>query len=100
MTLWVFVSRVLSADHSCRAAVARLLAHRLSLGLSPCSAETSAYRQARKRLPERFFSEATRQTGQALQSKVLPEWLWKGRSVYAFDGSVVSTPDTPENQAA
>jgi hypothetical protein len=27
VTLWVFLSQVLSADHSCRAAVARLLAH-------------------------------------------------------------------------
>ena len=28
VTLWVFLSQVLSADHSCRAAVARLIAHR------------------------------------------------------------------------
>ena len=30
VTLWVFLSQVISADHSCRAAVARLIAHRLS----------------------------------------------------------------------
>src|SRR6202043_3344364 len=30
VTLWVFLGQVLSADHSCRAAVARLLAHRLA----------------------------------------------------------------------
>src|SRR5262245_3785444 len=30
MTLWVFLVQVLSADHSCRAAVACLIAHRLS----------------------------------------------------------------------
>jgi hypothetical protein len=46
----------LSADHSCRAAVARLIAHRISRGQSPCSGETGAYCQARKRLPEKFFS--------------------------------------------
>src|SRR5260370_42608230 len=33
MTLWVFLGQVLSADHSCRAAVARLIAHRVSEGL-------------------------------------------------------------------
>ncbi len=38
--LWVFVAQVLSADHSCRAAVARLIAHRVSQGLKPCSSET------------------------------------------------------------
>ena len=35
--------QVLSADHACRAAVARLLAHRLARGQGPCSAETGAY---------------------------------------------------------
>src|SRR6202162_2882690 len=39
VTLWVFLGQVLSADHSCRAAVARLLAHRLSRGQRACSAE-------------------------------------------------------------
>ena len=56
ITLWVFLSQVLSADHSCRAAVARLIAHRISRGQGPCSPDTGAYCQARKRLPEKFFS--------------------------------------------
>src|SRR3954470_2609826 len=56
VTLWVFLGQALSADHSCRAAVARLIAHRVARGQSPCSAEIGAYCQARKRLPETFFS--------------------------------------------
>src|SRR5262249_60163973 len=56
VTLWVFLGQVLSADHSCCSAVARLIAHRVSQGLKPFSSETGAYCQARKRLPERFFS--------------------------------------------
>src|SRR5579871_6626781 len=28
VTLWVFLGQVLSADHSCRAAIARLITHR------------------------------------------------------------------------
>ncbi len=68
VTLWVFLGQVLSADHSCRAAVARLLVHRLSQGQRPCSAETGAYCHARKRLPEEFFSETARQTGQTLDA--------------------------------
>ena len=35
VTLWVFLGQVLSADHSCRAAVARLIAHRLARGQDP-----------------------------------------------------------------
>ena len=98
MTLWVFLGQVLSADHSCRAAVARLIAHRISRGQSPCSAETGGYCQARKRLPEKFFSDVARQVGQRLEEGVAPQWLWKSRRVYVYDGSSVSMPDTPENQ--
>src|SRR5881227_2033770 len=66
VTLWVFLGQVLSADHSCRAAVARLIAHRLARGQSPCSAETGAYCQARQRLPEAFVADVARQTGRRL----------------------------------
>ena len=45
VTLWVFLGQVLSQDHSCRAAVARLIAHRVSRGQNACSAETGAYCQ-------------------------------------------------------
>ena len=72
VTLWVFLGQVLSEDHSCRWAVARLIAHRVSRGQRPCSADTGAYCQARKRLPEEFFSEVARRTGRALDSKVDP----------------------------
>ena len=100
VTLWVFLGQVPSADHSCRAAVARLIAHRLSRGLAACSARTGAYCQARKRLPEQFFSAVTRQVGHALDKQTDSQWLWKGRRVYLFDGTTVSMPDTPENQQA
>jgi DDE family transposase len=100
VTLWVFLGQVLGADHSCRAAVARLIAHRLAQGQSPCSAETGAYCQARKRLPESFFADVARQTGRALEANVDPQWLWRGRHVYLFDGTTVTMPDTPKNQEA
>jgi hypothetical protein len=98
VTLWVFLGQVLSADHSCRAAVARLLAHRLARGQEPCSAQTGAYCQARKRLPEKFFSSVARQVGRALDAAVDQRWLWKHRRVYVYDGSAVSMPDTAANQ--
>src|SRR5437764_6445948 len=46
VTLWVFLGQVLGADHSCRAAVARLIAHRLAQGQRHCYAQTGAYFQA------------------------------------------------------
>lgn len=98
VTLWVFLSQVLSQDHSCRAAVARLIAHRISRGQCPCSSETGAYCQARKRLPEEFFSNVARQTGRALEKNADSQWLWKSRRVHVYDGSSFSMPDTPANQ--
>ena len=100
VTLWVFLGQVLSQEHSCRAAVARLIAHRVSRGQSACSAETGAYCQARKRLQEKFFACVARFVGKALDDRVDPGWLWKGRPVYMFDGTTVSMPDTQKNQAA
>jgi hypothetical protein len=97
-TLWVFLGQVLSADPSCRAAVARLIARRVAEGQTACSALTGAYCQARKRLPEAFFAEAARGVGRSLEAKVKPEWLWKRRRVLIYDGSAVSMPDTAENQ--
>jgi hypothetical protein len=100
VTLWVFLSQVLSADHSCRAAVARLIAHRISQGQPACSANTGAYCQARQRLPERFFSAVACLAGRTLDAQAKQDWLWKGRRVYLFDGTTVTMSDTPANQQA
>src|SRR6516162_9576397 len=100
VTLWVFLGQVLSADHSCRAAVARLLAHRLARGQGRCSPRTGAYGQARRRLPESFFADVACSVGRRLDDQAERRWLWQGRRVYIYDGSSVSMPDTPRNQAA
>jgi hypothetical protein len=100
VTLWVFLAQVLSADHSCRAAVARLIAHRVARGQRACSARTGAYCRARRRLPEAFVSTAACSVGRALDDRADRRWRWKGRRVYLFDGTTVTMPDTRENQAA
>ena len=82
VTLWVFLGQVLSPDHSCRAAVARLVAHRVARGPRPCSARTGVYGRARKRLPEAFFSGVACSVGRALDARAEPGWRWKGRRVY------------------
>ncbi|HJZ93815.1 MAG TPA: hypothetical protein VKE40_23275 [Gemmataceae bacterium] len=97
VTLWVFLGQVLNADHSCRAAVPRLNADRVSRRLRPCSARTGAYCQARQCLPERFVSNVARRTGRTLDDRVDPRWLGRGRRVYVYDGSAVSMPNTPAN---
>jgi hypothetical protein len=54
VTLWVSLSQVLSADHSCRAAVARLIAHRISRGQCPCSGETGVTARPGSVYPKSF----------------------------------------------
>src|SRR5262249_60099046 len=81
VTLWTFLSQVLDADHSCRQAVARLLAYRTAQRLRCCSPDTSAYCKARRRLPEALLQDLTRRTGHELQEQAPAEWLWKGRRV-------------------
>ena len=99
-TLWGFLSQVLSEDHSCRDTVSRIIAHRVASGQAACSPNTASYCNARGRLPTGVLSTLTRQTAEELQAAAAPEWKWNGRDVFVADGSHVSMPDTPENQAS
>ena len=100
VTVWVFLSQCLSPDHSCRDAVARLIAWRLAQGRSPCSADTGAYCTARGDLPEEALHALVRDTGKEVEDQSPETWLWHGRKVRVVDGSTVTMPDTTENQAA
>ena len=100
VTLWIFLTQVMSADRSLAAAVGGFLAWRLSQGLSACSTNTGGYSRARSRLREQLLASLTRHTGCELARQAIPQWLWRGRHVKLFDGSTVSMPDTPANQAA
>jgi hypothetical protein len=100
VTLWTFLSQVLSTDHSCNTAVARLLAYRASTGQASCSADNSSYCQARQRLPEALLPRLVRETGKDVQQQAPAAWLKHGRRVKIVDGSTASMPDTPDNTAA
>ena len=100
VTLAMFMRQVLEADGSCQKAVNGWAAQRAADGLSACSVRTGGYCRARQRLPLEMVSALTRQTGQLLSQKALSQWLWRGRAVKLVDGTGLSMPDTPENQAA
>jgi hypothetical protein len=97
-TIWGFLSQVLSDDHSCRDAVARVIAHRAAVGQAACSPNTASYCNARGRIPTGVLRTLARRTAEELQAGAAEEWRWNGRDVYIADGSHVSMPDTPENQ--
>ena len=101
ITVWVFLSQCLSPDHSCRDAVARLVAWRLAAGLSPCSADTGAYCTARGDLPEEALARVGARHRPAGRGRIA------GRLGFGTDGRFawwtarpITMPDTPENQAA
>jgi hypothetical protein len=100
VTLSMFMRQVLDADGSCQKAVNGWAAQRAADGLGACSVRTGGYCRARQRLPVEMVSALTRQTGQLLSQKALTQWRWRGRAVKLVDGTGLSMPDTPENQAA
>lgn len=101
VTLWAYLAQVLSADGSCREAVAKLLA---TLGgggpldLKDLGPETGPYCKARKRLPLPLVTRLARETANALHEKHPAGKLLGGRPIKVADGTVTSMPDTPANQ--
>ncbi|NDZ12728.1 IS4 family transposase [Variovorax sp. WS11] len=99
VTLSMFMRQTLEADGSCQKAVNGWAAQRAADGLSACSVRTGAYCKARQRLPLEMVTALTQQTGRELSAKALAPWKWRGRAVKLVDGTGLSMPDTPENQA-
>jgi hypothetical protein len=100
ITLATFLAQIISDDHSCQAALDRLLAWRAARGLPPASPDTGGYCKARRRLPETLLPRLVREIAERIGERVSDAWLFHGRRVILVDGSAVSMPDTPENQAA
>lgn len=99
VTIWVFLAQCLSADHSCRDAVAQLMAWLLASGRRRCSAETGAYCTARDRLPEEACRRLVRDTGRQVDQQAPRDWHWLGHRVLDVDGSTITMADTRANQA-
>ena len=99
-TLSMFLAQALSADRSCQNAVNEAALKRLTGGLAPCSTHTGAYCAARQRLPEALVSTLVRHTGRLITARAAVQWRWRARPVRLVDGTTVTLPDTPANQAA
>lgn len=94
----MFLAQVLSADGSCRQAVNDAAIKRLVGGLPLCSISTSAYCQARARLPVTMISTLACQSGGMIAKHAPGWWHWQGRPVRLVDGATVILADTQENQ--
>ncbi len=101
VTLWAFLSQVLfkGEQRSCAAAVGRVVVLLVALGRE-LSDNTGAYCRARAKLPEVVLRRLAYNVADGSERAIPKEWRWKGRSVKLVDGTTVSMPDTPANQAA
>ncbi len=99
-TFWGFLWQCLQGDCSGREVVRQLQALLALEGAATLSSGDGAYCVARQRLPEPLLAHALQATATACQQRATAPPFLKGRPVKIVDGTTVSLPDTPENQAA
>ena len=75
-----FLSQVLDSDKTCHHAVSRVIATLAAEKAEVSSANSSAYCQARQRLPEKLLQRLFGQVAQKLEQQVSSEQLWCGES--------------------
>ena len=97
-TFWAFFSQVLDADGGCREVVRKVQAFAAERSMPTPSASTSAYCQARNKLEQTALEAILAHTSRVLEQRGRQN-LWKGHRVVVVDGTGVSMPDTPANQA-
>lgn len=101
VTLWAMVSQALFTDlqRSCRAAVLRVAVYYALVGRQ-VSTNTGAYCRARAKIGEGVVQRLAVGVAERCEADIPEEWKWLGMTVRLADGSDLSMPDTPENQAA
>ena len=103
LLLWGFIFQRLNADHSCDAAWSYLSSDTMQsrFGLQKeseqmISESTSAYCQARKRLPLAVAKKVLVYTAKVIGEKAGAAGLWRGWRVNLFDGSMVQLAASTE----
>jgi hypothetical protein len=98
VTFWAFLSQILSPNSSCREAVRKVgallhLEHNRQI-----DEDTSAYCQARLRLPLEMLEKVGLRVANGLENMSPLASRWQGRVVKIVDGTTLSMPDTATNQ--
>ena len=100
VTFWAFLSQVLSPNSACREAVRKVQAWWLLRSPLEMSSDTSAYCQARQRLSDQVLLDIHSHLAERMEANGSSESRWLSREVKIVDGTCLSMPDSPENQAA
>jgi hypothetical protein len=99
VTFVAFLGQVLTRNSSCREAVRNVQAWRMASRRSVPDDNSSAYCQARARLPLRTLWKAHERINAWLGERAGEAHVWCGRVVKVIDGCGLSMPDTDENRA-
>lgn len=98
LTFWAFLSQVLSPGSSCREIVRKVQVWCVPQSKPLPGSGTSAYCQARRRLPLPRLLELHQKLAEKLSANITSPELWLGRRVKVVDGTGLSMPDTATNQ--
>lgn len=96
-TFWAFLAQVLNPQGSCREALRKLQAWQAACTTQPASSGTSAYCQARNRLPLPLLKQIHERVALEVDRQRLGDEEF-GRPVKMVDGTSASMPDTAANQ--
>lgn len=94
--VWSFLSQVLDPDKSCQKALTKIITFLHLQGETAPSTGNGGYCTARKRLPEFLLRNLAKKKGRELTRN--SQATWNGRKVKVIDGTMLTMPDTPENQ--
>ena len=100
LTFECFLWQLLNPATACREVVRQVQGLCRLQGQAPPDDNTSAYVQARQRLPQERFERVLAATAAAADQRAGPAGRLAGRPVKVVDGSTVQLPDTPANQKA
>jgi len=103
VVFWGFLDQVQTPNASCRETVRKVIASLCrkspNQGENLPSPDTSAYCQARAKLPTDLLDNIQTHLVDNLLKRIPTKDLWHGRHVRVVDGTGLSMADTPSNQA-
>jgi len=97
LTFWCFIWQVLQPNTACRAVVRKVQAEH-ETRRRKVDESSSAYCQARARLPLTLFQNGMEQSAQSADRMALHQVPGWNRPVKVIDATSFRTPDTPANQ--
>jgi len=100
-TFWCWIWQILQGNTSCREVVRQVQALFALQGLPPVAAGTSAFCQARDKLPLNLLASAFVFSARSAEKRAGTGGpLLQGRPIKVADGTTVRLPDTPANRKA